>query len=60
MADGGALDLVDLAARALDLLQDAAGVLEQPLARLGRHRAAAVAQEQVLPQFDLEAPAPGG
>ena len=53
--DRRALDLVDLGARALDLLQDAARVREQPLARLGRTRAATVAHEQILPQLDFEA-----
>ncbi len=54
--DRGALHLVDFAACALRLLQDAPRVREQPLAGLRRHRAATVAQEQVLAQFDLEAP----
>ncbi len=54
MAHRRALDLVDLGARAIDLLQDAARVREQPLAGLGRACAAAVAHEQVLAQLDLE------
>jgi NADH-quinone oxidoreductase subunit N len=40
--------------RALHLLQDAACMLQQPLAGLGEHHAAPVALEQRLAQFDLE------
>ena len=55
MTDRRPLDLVDLGARALDLLQDAAGMREQALARLRRSGAATVADEKVLPELDLEA-----
>ena len=44
----------DVAARTLDLLQDAPCVLEQALAGLSGHGAAAVARQQRLPQFHLE------
>ena len=55
VADRRILGLVDLAPRPVDLLQDAARVLEQALARLGRRGAPPVAQQQVLPQLDFEA-----
>ena len=55
VADRRVLGLVDLAPRPLDLLQDAARVLEQALAGFGGRGAAAVAQQQVLPQLDFEA-----
>ena len=41
-------------ARALDLVQDAAPVLEEKLARFGGRGPAAVAGEQVLPQLHLQ------
>ena len=55
MADRRVLGLVDLAPRPGHLLQDAARVLEQALARLGRRGAPPVAQQQVLAQLHLEA-----
>ena len=55
VADGCILGLVDFPARPVDLLQDAAGMLEQALPRFGRRRAPPVAQQQVLAQLHLEA-----
>jgi hypothetical protein len=52
--DRRALHLVHFTLRALDLLQDAASVVEEPLARLGRRGAAPVAEQQALAQLDLE------
>ena len=49
-----ALAFVDVAARPVHLRQDAAGMLEQPLACVRRRGAAAVAQQQHLAQLDLE------
>jgi hypothetical protein len=43
-----------LFAGALHLVQDAAGMLQQQLAGLGGHGAAAVAHQQVLAQFHLQ------
>ena len=47
--------VLDVAPRAIDLLEDAARMLEQTLAGLGRSGATTVAKQQVLPQLDLEA-----
>ncbi len=55
LPDRRAPGLVDVVPRPLDLLQDAAGVQQQALARLGGRGPAAVAQQQALPQFDFEA-----
>ncbi len=55
MADRRVLGLVDLAPRPVDLLQDAARVIEQALAGFGRRGAPPVAQQQVLAQLHLEA-----
>ena len=56
VADRRILGLVDLPPRAVDLLQDAASVLEKALPRFGRRRAPAVAQQQVLAQLHFQAP----
>jgi hypothetical protein len=55
VADRRPLDLLDLEACTLDLLDDAARVREQPLACLGGDRAAAVAQQKGLAQLHFEA-----
>lgn len=47
-------------ARAPDLVQDAARVVEQQLTGLGRRGAAPAAQQQVLAQLDFGAGAPAG
>jgi hypothetical protein len=40
--------------RPLDLVQDAAAMLEQDPARVGGRHTAPVAQQQVLPQLDFQ------
>ncbi len=56
IADRRILGLVDLPARPVDLLQDAACMCKQALAGLGRRGAAPVSQQQVLAELHFEAP----
>jgi hypothetical protein len=58
-ADHGAPDrraahFLHILVHPVDLVQDAAGVLQQALARFGHAHPAAVAGEQGLPEFDFE------
>ena len=52
---GASLRLVDIVPRPGHLLQDAARMIEQALARLGRRGAPPVSQQQVLAQLHLQA-----